>query len=184
MALRSRLWSWGFGATLALCSAVSPIGLPRIAWAAPDIPDLDSFTAVDLAPYRHYLNPRAGEFIDFSTPDGLSCQFRLSSSTTDDTDSQGLNCRGAIPGVEPATSTTTMCPFTDVRATGGLIYHFSPYFGACDEKPVGALLPAGSKISDGNITCAVGAGELTVCSDVRVGQRHGFVLRPSGSTAF
>jgi hypothetical protein len=38
-------------------------------------------------------------------------------------------------------------------------------------------------VSYGNVTCAVGADQLVACQDTSLGH-HGFVLSPSGSTAF
>jgi len=47
----------------------------------------------------------------------------------------------------------------------------------------GTFLGVGQKVSYRNVTCAVGADQLLACLDTSLGQ-HGFVLRPSGSTAF
>jgi hypothetical protein len=170
------------GLPAAWCLAVA---VAATAHADPAFPDLDSFRLVDKGPY---LAHGRGTFsVIFYTPDGLTCSFGEPVDSDPGTD-QNLSCWGNIaPGTPLVPERGNQCLLGRVDDARGLIYHLQPQslYGSCDQPQTGPqVLPAGNKISWGNITCAVGAGSVTACLDTRLGQRHGFVLQPSGSTAF
>lgn len=160
-------------AVLALC------GESGTAAADPGFPDLDAFTVVPTAPYEYRAPTTGFTTIEFSTPDGVNCRFNV--TRRDETSTQELSCRGRFPDDASAQS-NDYC--ADVGSGSSFVYRIHHQPNECVTSPRGVLLPAGSKISAGDITCAVGAGSLTACLDTRAGQRHGFVLQPSGSTAF
>jgi hypothetical protein len=162
----------------AACGATSV----AVARAEPAFPDFDNFTAVSPAAYDHTSGPRARNepYLEFVTPDGLRCRFNTAAGVHDETTNQDLDCEGPIPGLTPEPQ-ANCGDYSGVGSRGGLVYSFRRI---CDHSATGTLLPAGSKISAGNITCVVGSGSLTACQDSRLGQRHGFVLQSSGSAAF
>jgi hypothetical protein len=167
----------------AWCAATT---LCATAHADPDFPDLNNFSPVDIAPYQ--ASQRGTPYISFSTPDGLSCSFAAYSDKNDPNIDQGLSCTGNLQPGSTLPKDHNWCMAGRVATEqSGLIYHLkSAAVGIqCGDSGQGRrLLEVGSKISLGNITCAVGAGDLTACLDTRVGQRHGFVVQPAGSTAF
>ncbi|ODR06913.1 hypothetical protein BHQ15_12155 [Mycolicibacillus koreensis] len=140
-------------------------------------------SAVD--PYLRHT-PDGSAIIEFSTPDGVRCNFHPASSLPDATSSQVLVCRGEFPGVVTDPTASELCVKDEVRAFNSLTYRFASdfFYSACDEEPAGPLLPVGATVSDGNISCAVSPGDVTACVDTRLGEQHGFILQPSGSTAF
>ena len=103
----------------------------------------------------------------------------------DATTNQGLYCRGNFPGIYFAPPNNGWCEDKYVKNNNAFVYRFASSQVWCDSPdPPAKPLPSGSKIASGNITCVVGDGRLTACLDTRAGQRHGFVLQPSGSSAF
>ena len=168
-------------------AAAACIGIATCGTAAadPTFPDLNSFSAVDPGPYQVY--GRGTTSLVFDTPDGLSCGFGSARDMDDPDGDQHLSCTGKFPArPSPAPPQNGQCALELINDAHGLIYHFSSSYlwAPCDAGPSVRPLGVGQKISSGNITCAVGAGDLTACLDTRAGQRHGFVLQPSGSVGF
>jgi hypothetical protein len=156
-----------------------------IAAAEPQFPDLNAFTSVDPTAF----GDPPGPMISFATPDSLTCSFYVADKMADPTSNQSLACRGHFPGADIKPPKDGWCEYKIVNNAAGFVYHFSSETTECkflDAKPdrSAKTLAPGSKISSANITCAVGAGQLTACLDTRAGTRHGFVLHPSGSSAF
>lgn len=164
--------------TLALLTAAP---LPAHA-QPPDFPDVDSFPAVDPAPYEVRGAHPSGSGWAFSTPGGLWCAASMIPDL-------GVSCSGPIVGTEPpmnavSVSLTRPGQFTDN--------------GGKPEKPA-QLVPTGSKFAPGNgVVCAVLADDELACRakkpdswpadtadppDRHYGE-HGFVMRPSGSWAY
>jgi hypothetical protein len=166
----------------AVCIGIAACGT---AAADPTFPDLNSFSAVDPGPYQ--AHGRGTTSLLFDTPDGLSCSFGSARDMADPDADQHLSCTGKFPArPSPAPPRNDQCALERIDDANGLIYHFSSSYtwGPCDAWPNVRPLGAAQKLSSGSITCAVGAGDLTACLDTRAGQRHGFVLQPSGSVGF
>jgi hypothetical protein len=166
-----------------VAAAVMAAATTGTARADPQFPDFATFNAVDI---HNYVTDPNGNVVSFSTPDGLNCNFDTTLMMKDETTNQSLNCLGTFPGVDRKPPQDNWCESNYVTAGGSFTYRFSTDQVSCDHPPSrpGKLLPVGSKISAGNVTCAVASGSLTACLDLRGGQRHGFVLQPSGSGAF
>lgn len=175
-----------------LAAAACAVTTPAIAAAEPAFPDLDTFSPVDVTSYEVEYGKGRGPVIHFATPDGLACEFNSLKDRADPTANQYLNCYGTIPGIAtPAPvddAPPGSCVYTMVSSGSELRYDYARrstsecgYNARAEGLP---LLEAGSKLASGNIVCAVGADSLTACLDTRLGQRHGFVLKPSGSNAF
>jgi hypothetical protein len=170
------------GAALAVWVAAANSGSTGVAAAEPDFPDLNDFTAVAADAYTHEVGKGRIPTVEFVTAPGVYCTFYAAVVMPDPTSNQYLRCSGIRDTtVAPDNG---MCEFLQVTNNNGMIYSFLHTGGPCDEKSSVPTLLAGQKISNGNITCAAGADELTACLDTRVGQQHGFVLRPTGNIAF
>lgn len=181
-------WARAVAGAATASVALLALGCPA-APADPDFPDLGRFMAVDTGPFETASTDGKWVKIDFSTPDGMTCHFDGAASMKDETTSQELNCSGQLPDVTYRTTPQMNCQRTDVRARGGLVYYIDEPEAYYEPEGVDCLrqvrvLSPGQKLSSGNITCVVGEGALTACLDARAGQRHGFVLQPSGSRAF
>lgn len=151
--------------------------------AEPAFPDMSAFSSVDSAAYeRRAIN---SDSIEFSTPDGLNCSFIALGQMRDMTADQGLNCRGHFPGIDYDPPSNGWCEYKTVGNNHSFTYRFDRAYLQCgDHDFLHKPLPAGTRIASGNITCAVGPDRMTACLDTRAGLRHGFVLQPSGSSAF
>jgi hypothetical protein len=171
-------------ATAIILSAISvPAGSPMSAAAPAGFPDLNAFTPVDTNIYI-VGNPRSAT-IGFVAPGGVACTWRYSS---DPHDHDAVKCSGDIPGVPASASDNGNGGCAQVEVAGYPASRTGPYVftrsgGACPPSD-SSLLPlnVGQKLSATNVTCVVGANDLTACIDTI--ENHGFVLQPSGSSVF
>ncbi|WP_414826526.1 hypothetical protein [[Mycobacterium] zoologicum] len=168
-------------------------GLPAIAGAHPGFPDLSGFSPVAVDDYFVSLRPGTARMVNFSTPYNTVCNFYGGESAPTGP-TQGLHCQGEMPGMQevpflgserPAAGD---CVVGAVNAAGSGYQLTRMFYGGCDGNPPappfgGKLLGVGQKLTYLNVTCGVGANQLVACSDTTSGD-HGFVLQPSGSTAF
>jgi len=162
---------WMIPATSALIVLAAVPGCASAQPAA--FPDLGPL--VDVTQGYLGTGPRnAGTIALFSTPDGLHCGLTGTSA----------QCQGPLPGVQnvpisPSGSAQGDCDLGGAQASGSgaSINH---YKGPCPAAPGVKLLDVGQKITQGTTTCGVLAGGVTACTT----GPHGFVLQPSGSTAF
>lgn len=150
-------------------------------------PNLDDFTA---APVDDYINtgPKGpGRWVNFSTPYNIACQFDATDPPAGS--SQAIMCDGDMPGMASAPFASGDpvaggCVIGTVRSQGAAGLRLNRESTSCGRQfSNGAFLGAGQKVSYRNVTCAVGADQLIACLDTSLGH-HGFVLSPSGSTAF
>ena len=158
-------------------SAGSPIAV-----AAPSgFPDVNAFSPVD--PKSHTVsNPRT-TVIGFVAPGGVGCSWGFG---TDPDEHGAVLCEGTIPGV-PASAPDNGSTGCAQAKTAGYPANGGPYViarhgGSCGPFSAFPRLNVGQKLSATNITCVVGANDLTACIDT--GADHGFVLQPSGSWGF
>lgn len=174
----------------ALAVTVSSLGTAPEARA--DFPNLDGFTAVPPENYFVTTERASVRSIHFSTPDGIGCMFRASENITP-TSRQRLTCDGNVPGIPadaqaapnvPGIGGPIGCPIGTVAQKGDGPFEISRGSWSCGTKPDAPELGVGQKITYGNVTCAVGDGNVTACEVAMGDQKHGFVLQPSGSTAF
>jgi hypothetical protein len=161
-----------------------PAGLPMAAAAPPGFPDVNAFSPVD--PNSHTVgNPRS-TIIGFRTPGGVVCTWGFS---TDPNDHDAVECGGNVPGIpdsapDGGSSGCAQVKVADYPAQRSGPYVIYKHGGPCPSSFSNLILPlnAGQKLTATNITCVVGAGDLTACIDSSDG--HGFVLQPSGSSGF
>jgi hypothetical protein len=172
---------------------------PQATAQPPGFPDLNSFAPVPADTYITKKTKGSSDLstIDFSTPYNVGCT--ISASQDPNTaPSQYTACNGDVPGLDnlPLNSATGSSPSPGDCIEGqvapqgmGPSYSLNHYFeGGCNGAPVrpgygGKPLGAGQKITFKNVTCAVGPNKLIACLDTTSGE-HGFLLQPSGSTAF
>ncbi len=159
------------------------------AWALPaGFPDLDDFTAVPVDDYLTTGPKGPGRWVNFSTPFNIACQFEAA-GTQPAGSSQAIMCEGDMPGMANAALSSGSavaggCVIGTVRSAGAAGLRLNRESTRCGRQfSNGAFLGVGQKVSYRNVTCAVGADQLIACLDTSVGE-HGFVLRPSGSSAF
>jgi hypothetical protein len=187
----------GLTAALAAATIFPAFGLafgPAIAHAD-DFPNLDSFTAVPPDTFFVTNENSTVRSIQFSTPDGIGCMFRASEVITPSS-RQRLSCDGPIPGMPAGTpSAATVpglgglvpgigCPMGTAAQKGDGPFELSKGTWSCSTKPDAPELGVGQKLTYGNVTCVVGAGNLTACQVTKDDQTHGFVLQPLGSRGF
>jgi hypothetical protein len=142
----------------------------------PGFPDLDNFSPVAIDGFL--AEPGRGpRFANFSTPYNIQCWFNAGEPVAV-WHSRDINCRGDMPDGSP-------CVVGSAGAAGpGPAYSITRTGDQCGAPFTrGTLLSVGQKVSVPNATCAVGPDRLVACLDTTEGQ-HGFVLKPSGSTAF
>jgi hypothetical protein len=150
-------------------------------------PNLDDFTAVPVDDYLSTGPKGPGRWVNFATPYNLACQFDAIEPPAGS--SQAIMCDGDMPGMAnaPLSSGAPVpdgCVIGTVRSQGAAGLRLNRESTSCGRQfSNGAFLGVGQKVSYGNVTCAVGADQLVACLDTSLGH-HGFVLRPSGSTAF
>jgi len=161
-------------------------GSPAVAQPT-GFPNFDDFTA---APVENYIStgPKGpGRWVNFSTPYNVACQFDAVEPPAGS--SQAIICDGDMPGLASAAFASGDpvaggCVIGTVRSQGAAGLRLNRESTGCGRQfSNGAFLGVGQKVSYGNVTCAVGADQLVACLDTSLGQ-HGFVLSPSGSTAF
>lgn len=162
---------------------LSAINMPIAAAAPAGFPDLNAFTPVDTNIYI-VGNPRSAT-IGFMAPDGVACTWRYSS---DPTDHDAVQCSGNIPGFPASVPDAGNGGCAQVEVAGYPANRTGPYVftrqdGTCPALD-SSLLPlnVGQKLSATNVTCVVGANDLTACIDTT--ENHGFILQPSGSSGF
>jgi hypothetical protein len=175
------------------------VGVPHANALPAGFPDLNTFTAVSADGYLTKKSKGSSDLstIDFSTPYNIGCGFSASQDPSTQP-SQNVTCDGDLPGIGnvpiiPLSGTTSSpgdCVVGTARAAeNGPAYVFNRTTdGGCNGQPAksslgGNMLGAGQKVSFKNVTCAVGPDRLVACLDTTSGE-HGFVLQPSGSTAF
>ncbi|PQM44511.1 hypothetical protein C1Y40_05331 [Mycobacterium talmoniae] len=91
-----------------------------------------------------------------------------------------VRCSGNIPGIPD--DNDPGCAHLGATGIHGP-YVFTRGIGDCPPFPGWiAVLEVGQSVSDNNISCVVGAGNLTACIDPV--HNRGFVLQPSGSWVF
>lgn len=183
---------------LALCPAVAVIAtgaallLPCGPAAAEpgEFPDLDGYSAVNAADFQTYGNYPYTSGVQFTTPDGYRCRMAF----TGKGNVWHTGCWGALPG--------TAANHAEVIFQGP-----GPARAALDDTDLSALehyremgadrrviertvdpaayrvLPAGSKVTFENQTCAVDV-DVTACVLRAGGDPHGFVLSRQGSRVF
>lgn len=150
-------------------------------------PNLDDFTAVPVDGYIATGPKGPGRWVNFSTPYNVACQFDAVDPPAGS--SQAIMCDGDMPGLASAplgsgAPVAGGCVIGTVRSQGTAGLRLNRESTGCGRQfSNGTFLGVGQKVSYGNVTCAVGADQLVACLDTSLGQ-HGFVLSPSGSTAF
>lgn len=146
----------------------------------PGFPNLDSFAPVPVEDYFviNYRGVPGSRSMSFDTPYNLHCVMDASEPKT--LSSTGIRCTGDLPDTEPGD-----CVIGSLNGAGPSgSYGLTRTPGNCSPFIAGEKqLSIGQKITYKNVTCAVGAGQLTACLDTHSG-RHGFVLKPSGSEVF
>jgi hypothetical protein len=163
-------------AAIVLSSISMSTGSPIAAAAPPGFPDVNAFSPVD--PSSHTIsNPRSA-VIGFVAPGGVGCSWRYS---TDPSDHAAVLCEGNIPGIPASAPDNGSTGCAQAKAAGGA-YVINSHGGACPPFNGFPPLNVGQSLSATNITCVVGANDLTACIDSS--DDHGFVLQPSGSSAF
>ncbi|MEO6792381.1 MAG: hypothetical protein ABI253_08880 [Mycobacterium sp.] len=165
------------------------VGLPGSpAGAQPAaFPNLDDFTAVSVDDYLTTGPKGPGRWVNFSTPYNISCQFVAAGEPGT---LQAISCDGDMPGMDNApyaqgSPEQGWCLTGTVRTENSGSVRLNRQSVMCPAGPFdsGKPLNVGQKVSYQNVTCAVGADRLVACLDTSAGQ-HGFVLKPSGSSAF
>ncbi|MEZ0383689.1 MULTISPECIES: hypothetical protein [Mycobacteriaceae] len=165
---------------------VATAGSPALAQPA-GFPDLDTFSPAPIEDYITTGPKGPGRWVNFSTPYNIACQFDATEPPAGS--SQAIMCDGDMPGMAnaPLSSGAPVadgCVIGTVRSQGAAGLRLNRESASCGRQfSNGAFLGVGQKLSYGNVTCAVGADQLVACLDTSLGH-HGFVLRPSGSTAF
>lgn len=150
-------------------------------------PDLDTFSPAPVDDYITTGPKGPGRWVNFSTPYNIACQFDATEPPAGS--SQAIMCDGDMPGMAnaPLSSGAPVadgCVIGTVRSQGAAGLRLNRESASCGRQfSHGAFLGVGQKLSYGNVTCAVGSDQLVACLDTSLGH-HGFVLRPSGSTAF
>jgi hypothetical protein len=173
-----------FRFTAASVVALAGLALPppKAVAAPPGFPDLNAFTAVDPAPYIGGGVGAPSINFHFTTPDGVLCRWQYDPSPSPNTHVV-IRCSGNIAGIPSDDG-----PGCAQLGANGIFGNVGPYSfsrGVGDCPPFAAwlhLLDVGQKVTATNITCAVGAGNLTACIDET--NNRGFVLQPSGSWVF
>lgn len=150
-------------------------------------PNFDDFATVPVDNYISTGPKGPGRWVNFSTPYNVACQFDAIDPPAGT--SQAIMCDGDMPGLANAplgsgAPVPDGCVIGTVRSQGAAGLRLNREPATCGRQfSNGAFLGVGQKLSYGNVTCAVGNDQLVACLDTSLGQ-HGFVLSPSGSTAF
>ncbi|WP_420109218.1 hypothetical protein [Mycolicibacter arupensis] len=150
-------------------------------------PNFDDFATVPVDNYISTGPKGPGRWVNFSTPYNVACQFDAIDPPAGT--SQAIMCDGDMPGLANAplgsgAPVPDGCVIGTVRSQGAAGLRLNRESTGCGRQfSNGAFLGVGQKLSYGNVTCAVGNDQLVACLDTSLGQ-HGFVLSPSGSTAF
>lgn len=171
-------------AAILLGAVGAPTGSPTAAAAPAGFPDVNAFSPVD--PTSHTVgNPRSTT-VGFTAPSGVVCTWGFS---TDPNAHDAVECGGTVPGIPDSAPDGGSTGCAQVKVDGYPAQRSGPYViyrhgGPCPSSFSSLILPlnVGQKLTATNITCVVGAGDLTACIDS--GDDHGFVLQPSGSWAF
>jgi hypothetical protein len=144
----------------------------------PGFPDLGAFAAV---PVEGFIEPpeKGPPFAYFSTPYNVQCWFEAGEEIPA-WSGQDISCYGELPGLGNGSCVVGKAGGEGVGPEYSLSKTDQPCGAAFNH---GKRLEAGQKVNFRNATCAVGADHLIACLDTTKGQ-HGFVLKPSGSTAF
>lgn len=180
--------------SIAVCPLV--VSAPPARALPPGFPDLNNFAPVSPDDgYFQQLRAGTSRLVNFAAPGNIVCSFYGGEQPVT-APTQGIGCDGVMPGMDGVPFNgggTTAPPGTCV--IGRVISQGAGYrlerenYGGCEDghapaPPYGGKpLGVGQKITYQNVTCAVGADQLTACLDTTSGQ-HGFVLKPSGSVAF
>jgi hypothetical protein len=159
---------------VARCAAVLLLGLaacsssPKTAAPPANFPDLSAFTAVD--PNDPKLTSTS-----FVSPTQISC-------VVDFGPQRAIVCSGNLQGL-PSSVMGTGCPAVRKanESTSDASYTFERSGPECVSDRA-MPLAAGKKFVGKNGTCAVGDDGLVACIDAD--NKHGFVLKPSGSWTF
>ena len=150
-------------------------------------PNFDDFATVPVDNYISTGPKGPGRWVNFSTPYNVACQFDAIDPPAGT--SQAIMCDGDMPGLANAplgsgAPVPDGCVIGTVRSQGAAGLRLNREPATCGRQfSNGAFLGVGQKLSYGNVTCAVGNDQLVACLDTSLGQ-NGFVLSPSGSTAF
>jgi hypothetical protein len=145
----------------------------------PGFPDLSGLADVT----DQYLGPAVrnpGPVSLFSTRTGLNCSIS-------NADNGLAHCTGALPGIAgiPAAPGTGACNLGLAQVFAGSPATISHYKGNCPSTPpVSRVLSPGEKVFAGGTTCGVTALGVLACVNSENNSTHGFVLQPSGSSAF
>jgi hypothetical protein len=155
---------------LAACSPppTATTASPASAKPPTGFPDLSSFTAVD--PEDYHVSGTS-----FISPDRIDCVLDFGPHEV-------TVCSGEIPGM-PVSAQGSGCAWVhkaDPAATDAP-YVLEHSDDACATSLARPIQP-GKKLVGKNGTCAVGDGGLVACIDSD--NKHGFVLKPSGSWVF
>jgi hypothetical protein len=145
----------------------------------PGFPDVKAFAPVDPGAYigGGLGNPSIN--FHFATPDGVVCRWP-GQYPSDPNAYVDVRCSGNIPGIPD--SGGPGC--AQVGSIGiHTPYVFTRGLGTCPPFPDWIrVLDVGQSVSDNNVTCLVGTGNVTGCIDDT--HNRGFVLQPSGSWVF
>jgi len=173
----SRRTAYGYAVRFATMFAILTLTLSACAQSSQPgreppngFPNLNEFQAVDPADYPATM-------ANFYSPGGVHCLLDWGQE-------QSVICGGNVPGV-PDTVPGTGCPY--VRKLDQSSSHDEPYVimrdqGQCVTARSVKTMQAGRKLTKANATCAVGKDDLVACIDAD--NKHGFVLKPSGSWTF
>ncbi|NOP98048.1 hypothetical protein [Mycolicibacterium fortuitum] len=156
----------------AFCTAIvlAAATAPTVDAAPPGFPDLDTFSAVDAAPYvQHGLKASRVGF----TTSTLTCTWDY---RPDRNDHVVAGCSGTVVGM-PAEA-----PQSEMEAScDGVSSSFVRGRGPCPPPAGYPRLAPGRKLTAVNTTCAV-TDDGVACIDPIV--NHGFVVQSSGSWVF
>lgn len=163
--MRGTPWIAAVGLVLAACSST-----PTTASPPATFPDLDAFTTVD-----------AGDYDDLGDTKFLSPNEEVN-CLLDRGTHQSVICLG-FPGVPDSVAGTGCSMVRKADDSGGDVpYAITRTDSGCVTARSVKPMNAGRKLVGKNATCVVGKDELVACIDAD--NRHGFVLRPSGSWVF
>ncbi|MEB3071463.1 hypothetical protein [[Mycobacterium] vasticus] len=150
----------------------------------PGFPDLNTFSVAAVDDY-FVTTPHVGpdsRTVKFSTPFNMNCSIDAQDPKPANAPT-GVRCTGDLPDSgHYQFGKCVVGVVSDIGLYGA--YRVAPRFSNCPPfTAAGKQLDIGQKLTYGNITCAVGADQLTACLDTTSGQ-HGFVLKPSGNEEF
>ena len=160
--IRAARWLVTVVLGLAACSPA-----PKASAPPANFPDLSAFAAVD--PQDYHVSGTS-----FVSPNQIDCVLDFGPHAV-------TVCSGPIPGMPASTQGDCAWVHKADPATSDAPYVLEHSDDACASSRARPI-ESGKKLVGKNGTCAVCDGGLVACIDAD--NRHGFVLKPSGSWAF